>query len=570
MRTVHCALLSSFTLSTLPQLVSKRMAELGIKLEWYVSPFNQYAQEILNPSSGLLRGRQDIVFLAVDVQDLLKGLPELWTTQSVDRLSLMEKRINEYIRLLEALAVRLPQTRVFVHNFVRPDVSPNALLDYNVPGSMSEMVLRCNLMLVEKALALKSVNIMDVAGVFARSGLERSYDARYFYLGCMRFSGTAMEELADLYERNIRAELGIRKKCIVLDLDGTIWGGVLGEEGAEHIMLSDHGLGKAFQDAQRVLLNYHRAGILLAISSKNDGDLALKTIEEHPHMILRTEHFVAMRINWRDKATNLMEIADELNIGLDSLVFVDDSPFEREHVRHALPKVMVVDLPSEACDYPRWLANLTCFDTLSVTEEDKHRSKMYREERQRKEIRESAGSLEEFLRTLNIRAKIRPPDEFSIPRIAQLTQKTNQFNLTARPYTESDIIRFSKSDKWNIYCLDVEDKIGSSGIVGVAIVELDRMSRLARLDTFLLSCRILGRGIESAFLGGIIRDLKAYSIQVMVAEFLPTSRNHAAEEFLPTHHFVMEGKVWKSFLDSSYDSCPDWIELSVLRANDEE
>jgi FkbH-like protein len=370
-----------------------------------------------------------------------------------------------------------------------------------------------------------------------------------------------VEALAEYYSRLLSAFVGFRKKCIVLDLDNTLWGGTLGEDGVEHLQLSDDGPGKAFQDMQRILLDFHETGTLLAICSKNDELPAMAALREHPGMLLRPDHFASIRINWQNKAANLREIAAELNLDLNSFVFLDDSELEREEIRRLAPTVTIPDLPKDPSEYPSFLAQLSYFDALTTTEDDRRRGQMYIEDRARRTLAQTSNSLEDFLKGLQIQVVLRRGDRKSIVRLAQLSQRTNQFNLTTRRYTESDILALLEKKDWRLYGVLVSDRIGDSGVSGAASVEVDIATKTARLDTFLVSCRVLGRGIESAFLAGICSELKSAGIETLVADYIPTEKNRVAKDFLPKHGFQpVEGR-WRFPLDRGQEVCPAWIRL---------
>jgi FkbH-like protein len=379
----------------------------------------------------------------------------------------------------------------------------------------------------------------------------------------MRLGRQALEALAEHYCRLLRAFVGLRKKCIVLDLDNTLWGGILGEDGSDHLQLSDDGPGKAFHDMQRILLDYYETGTLLAICSKNDELLALSAIREHPGMLLRPNHFAAMRINWQSKADNLRQIAAELNLGLDSFVFLDDSELERAEVRRLVPAVTTPELPADPSDYPAFVAQLPYFDALSTTEDDRHRSQMYVEDRERRTLAQTSDSLEDFLLGLNIQVVVRRSDRQLVPRLAQLSQRTNQFNLTTRRYTESDLMALLENQNWRLYGVLASDRIGDSGISGAAFVQVDPAAATARLDTFLVSCRVLGRGIESAFLAGVCSNLQASGLATLLAEYLPSEKNGVAREFLPNHGFQFTELGWRRPLDNGQTGCPAWIQLKL-------
>jgi FkbH-like protein len=562
-KSLRCALLSSFTLDQLHPLVTESLRSSGIACEWYIAPFNQYPQLILKEDSDLIAFAPQLIFFAVAIEDVLDSLPSLWS-QSEERLEAGHRRIQDLVGLAERLAKRLPRTRIFMHDFLSLEPQPHALLAAKSPASVRALVLYANRLLVNLSYDCGNLFVLPLDDALAGQPRLGVLDSRFFYLAKMRLGRGALDSLTEYYRRLVLAHLGLRKKCLVLDLDNMLWGGIVGEDGPENLLIADDGPGKAFQDAQRILLQYHETGTLLAVCSRNDEQLALSILRDHPGMILRPHHFAAMRINWEDKATNLRAIAEELNLGLDSLVFLDDSAFEREQIRRVTPGVAVPDMPIDPADYPSFLARLPYFDALTVTEDDRKRGQMYVVDRQRRELQQSAATLEDFLEGLDIRVVVRRADRFVVPRLAQLTQRTNQFNLTTRRYTESDLLELAQQDGWRLYGAEARDRVGESGIVGTAIVQLGRPSATARLDTFLVSCRVLGRGIESAFLAGVLMDLKAAGMASLQAEFVPSERNAVAKDFLAQNGFVLEQDQWQRPLVDANVVCPKWIDLQLF------
>ena len=332
----------------------------------------------------------------------------------------------------------------------------------------------------------------------------------------------------------IFAVTGRSRKCIVLDLDNTLWGGVLGESGALGVVLGPHYPGLAFQNFQRALLTMWERGIILAINSKNNLSDVTEVFATNPHMILREEHFAAVRANWEEKSENVRSLAAELNIGTDSMVFLDDSPLERELMTQALPEVLVPDFSVAPEEFVNVLYALNVFHQLSLTKEDAQKGIMYAQERRRREAQDTTQSKEEYIASLGITLAVSQNAPLHIPRVAQLTQKTNQFNLTTRRYVEGDIATRFEQDY--VFDGEVTDKFGQYGIVIVAIVTV--REDMAELDTFLMSCRAMGRSVEFAFLEHCLSVLHAKGISEIEAIFAPTAKNAPVADFLPAFGFT--------------------------------
>jgi FkbH-like protein len=352
----------------------------------------------------------------------------------------------------------------------------------------------------------------------------------------------------------------------VLDLDNTLWGGIIGEDGIEGIKLGNAAPGIEYVDFQRSLLSLYNRGVILAVCSKNNYDDAIKVFQEHPFQILKEEHFAAMRINWQNKASNIAELAKEINIGLDSMVFFDDNPVERAQVSQTHPEVLVVDLPKNPRLYRETLENLDVFDVLSLTKEDMARGEMYAGKRKRAELETSMDSIEDFLRTLDLKVRIKPVDDFDTPRIVQLIGKTNQFNLTTRRYTDAEIKQFREEDTSVVYSMAVMDKFGDEGVVGVAIVK--KKDDDWWVDNMLMSCRVIGRSVETALLAKIVKDARSEGASRIIGEYIPTKKNPPAASVYENHGFRMpaqtenDGTSWILNLESDTVDVPEWIELT--------
>ena len=312
----------------------------------------------------------------------------------------------------------------------------------------------------------------------------------------------------------------------MLDLDNTLWGGVLGEDGISGIKMGGDYPGKAFAFFQKLLLQLSKAGVILTVCSKNNEADVLEAWDKNPFMVLKKEHFAAYRINWTDKATNIKELADELNLGLDSFVFIDDNPTERELIKQMLPMVSVPEFPAQPYELPVFFKMVVedYFKVYSITEEDKKKTEQYKANAARAQAQHSFTDFGAFLESLDIQITIEAANEFNIPRIAQMTQKTNQFNLTTKRYTDADVKGFL-ANGWKIWCISVADRFGDNGITGCIIINGDE------IDTFLLSCRILGKGIEKAFIKKIMTLLKEGGVSSVKAAYLPTAKNAQVADF---------------------------------------
>ena len=375
------------------------------------------------------------------------------------------------------------------------------------------------------------VKMVDFADFTARYDASTLVNWKYYLMSQTLLNPKLAKDFQAWWQR-AQEELELkRKKCLVLDLDNTLWGGVLGEEGVDGIHLGGDYPGKAFSYWQRALLQLSRNGVILAICSKNNMSDVDEVWEHNPHVVLKREHFAAMRINWQDKATNIDELARELNIGLDSMVFIDDNPAERELIRQRLPQVEVPEFPDKPYQLMPFFKMLVdkYFRVYTVTAEDRNKTEQYRANAQRRAEQARFADLDDYLYSLDIAIDVIPADEHNVPRIAQMTQKTNQFNLTTRRYTDADVTQFVGRG-WRIYCMSVSDRFGDNGITGTIFLRPVDDETVA-IDTLLLSCRILGKGIEEAFFKTVLNLMRLDGYRRVQALYIPTAKNAQTADF---------------------------------------
>jgi FkbH-like protein len=375
---------------------------------------------------------------------------------------------------------------------------------------------------------------IDLDGLQRYLGAANCSDSRKWYLYHQPYPEEFWMLLGEDIARTYAALIGLSKKCVVVDCDNTLWGGVVGEDGLEGIQIGSTFPGNAFCDFQQQLIDLHNEGVFISITSKNNEADVWEVFEKHDGMLLKRSHLAAWRINWLPKVENIKEIAVELNIGLDSFVFVDDSNFEIESVKQMLPQVTCIQVPEEPADLPDAFAAPRLFDRLSVTSEDLARTAMASQERGRKEAMTTMNK-EDFLKSLGLVVDVFEVGGAHVGRVVQLINKTNQFNLTTIRRTQDDVEALRAGNDHRLFAMRVNDRFGDYGLVGVAIVSISDLTW--DLDTFLLSCRVLGRGVETAFLAGIKDTAQVSGATSMVAHFLPTPKNKPAGTFLPDHRF---------------------------------
>jgi FkbH-like protein len=541
---IKVAILSSFTINGLEEALRVKCAESDITCATYLCGYGQYNQDILDQSSKLYEFSPDITFMIIDTRSVLSTLFYTpYTIPANDRRTYIDKRVADFVNLVKTFKNRTG-SKLVLTNCSIPTYSPYGICEVRTEYGLKEMVYDFNARLSDAFRSDPQVFLFDFNSFVAKYGEINVLDYRQFLVGDIKVSLSYIPHLAEELMGYVKANLGVNRKCIVLDLDNTLWGGIIGEDGFDRIDLSLKPPGMAFMEFQRVLLALYQRGVILAINSRNNEDEALRAIRDHPFMVLREEHFATMKINWSDKISNMKEIAQELNIGLDSIVYFDDDPINRELMSKAIPQIKTIDLPDDPSLYASTLMRINDFNTLVMTNEDRKRGEMYREEHKRTELKRSSSNLEDFLKQLEIRVTMKKANNFTIPRIAQLTLKTNQFNLTTRRYQEEDVETLARNHTKLIGCAQTQDKFGDNGITGVYIVNKNHLDKEWFIDTFLLSCRVMGRGIEDAMMGYILSKAKEEGVIKVKAEFIPTKKNKPCEQLLPNFGFKKEGEQW--------------------------
>jgi len=541
---VKIGILGSFTLNGIKETLNVKCDEAGFLLKPYIGKYNQYNQELLDSSSGLYSFKPDLTILFLDLRDFLGEhyhFPYRLTAQK--RRSLVREKMERILCLVRAFT-KYGTGKLILKNFSVPTHSTMGILESKQEFGFFEMVRSLNRSLEEKFRENPRVYVFDYDNFLNRHGKLEASDDKMLYLADMKLNQNLIPPLCDEYMRYIKAIKGKTRKCIVLDLDNTLWGGIVGEDGFDGIKLGPTSPGNAFMEFQKYLLSLTERGIILAINSSNNQQDAIKVIKEHPYMVLKEQHFASIKINWDNKPNNMIEIAKELNVGLESLVYIDDDKRNRQLMREMLPRVLVLELPEDPALYLRALKDCTDLDALHITEEDRKRGLMYVQERERKDVRLLFDDMAGFLAHLEIRVKIAKADSFSIPRISQLAQRTNQFNLTTRRYGEETIRSIMQKDGYEVYSISVEDKFGDSGISGAVIFKKKGDSLF--LDNFLMSCRVLGKGVERTVIAFCVEKARKAKTRYLICEYIPTEKNAIARDFLADSGFVFIKKENKS------------------------
>jgi FkbH-like protein len=564
--TLRLAIVRSFTLEPVVPLLRAAAFYYRLYLQVQVGDYNAYMQEILDENSSLYSFNPDVAILAVRTADIA---PALWNDYSglatADVPAAVERVSGHLEQAVTAFRER-SKAALILHTLEQPLRTAFGVLDSQLEISQSDTIQTLNREIRRMARQQTGVYVLDYDALVARHGRLLWQDERKLFSVRLPIAAHQLIRLADEWSRLLVPLSGRIAKALVVDLDNTLWGGVIGEDGMTGIKLGTDYPGVAYQMLQKAMQELSRKGILLAICSKNNPDDAIEVLEKHPGMLLRPADFSAIRINWNDKAQNLREIAAELNIGLDSVAFLDDNPFEREQVRSAFPEVFVLNLPDDPIQYAAVIRDYPPFERLTLSTEDQHRTSFYAEQRERAEVEQNFQSKEDFFRYLQQEVEIAPMRPATLARISQLTQKTNQFNLTTRRYSEQQLTEMAGMPGCHVLAMRVKDRFGDHGLVGVAITH-DKQDA-CEIDTFLLSCRVIGRSAETALLSAIAKDAAARGCNQLVGSFLPTRKNAAAKNFFcqsgfTCHRQDSEGSQWILDLQKQQITCPDWIKLSV-------
>jgi FkbH-like protein len=558
---VRIAILRNIVIEPIAPYLKVLCSRFGLRLSLQLRNYDNLQEDVFNAASPLYEFTPDIIVLALRLQLLaprmVLGYTSLTAAESHELSLTVLERVQD---LVQAIRKRSPAV-ILVHNFERPCWPAYGILDAQWTHGQQAAVVRLNQGLAERFQSVGRAFVVDLDGVLSRLGYDHAIDDRYWHVGRAPYRPPLLEQLSREYARFSAALKGKAKKCLVLDCDNTLWGGIVGEDGINGIHLGTDYPGSAYLEFQHAVLDLYNRGILLALNSKNNERDVLEVLERHPASLLKPTHFVAKRINWTDKATNLREIASELRIGTDSLVFLDDSPAECAYVRGMLPEVEVVQMPADPTSYRRVLESLGWFDTLALTEEDKKRSGLYQQEIQRQRLRQESNSIEDYLRSLEMRMHIALADDYSIPRIAQLTQKTNQFNVTTKRYTEQNIGLMNDDPMVDVFYASVQDRFSDNGIIAVAIVRYE--NDLAAIDTFLMSCRVIGRGIEQTLLATILQAARDRNCRTVQGEYIATAKNEPVKNLFAQNGFTpveqAERSLWTRELSSPLLQNPDWF-----------
>lgn len=518
-------LISNATSDFLAPALVATAARHGIALECVAGAYDQAIQESLNPESTIHLSKPNAVLIALD----WRGLPMRSSLGRRDAAESTVRAVVDHLNLIRnGIQQNVPALCIF-QNLAAPPETLFGSLDRAVPGSPRDVVDRVNQAIAEEVWTAGGA-LLDVAGIAETVGLANWHSPSDWNMAKLPFSQEFIPLYAEHVCRLIAAHCGKSRRCLILDLDNTLWGGVIGDDGLKGIRVAQGDpAGEAYLELQRYALSLRGRGIVLAVCSKNEDENARAPFRQHPDMLLREEHFAVFQANWIDKATNIQAIADELALGLESLVFVDDNPFERTLVRNTLPQVAAPELPSDPALYARTLSAAGYFEAGAFLEEDLERAKYYDNNARRAVLQKQVGNLNEYLASLKMEIVFQPFDETGRARITQLINKSNQFNLTTRRYSEVEVARIETDPSCFTMQVRLTDTFGDNGMISVVICRAPSREEW-EIDTWLMSCRVLARCVESMVLRELLQHARGRNIRKLIGVYRPTDRNKLVEQ----------------------------------------
>lgn len=490
----------------------------GIALTVFDADYNQIDAQVMDSASELYQMKPDFTLIWMCTEKLYEEF-----CQSTVRGTFAETVIERLERYWERVNAGY-RTTILQCNFLQLDDRTFGNYGNKTQDSFIFSLRKLNYLLMERCLRQKNVFVIDLLYIQEKYGADVLRDNKMYCIAKLPVSTKMLPEAAKQVVDVIKAVKGGVKKCVILDLDNTLWGGVIGDDGLEHIQIGELGLGHAFTEFQMWLKELKKRGILLAVCSKNEEATAKEPFERHPEMVLRMEDFSMFVANWEDKASNIRYIQNTLNIGMDSIVFLDDNPFERDLVKSMIPEITVPNLPEDPSEYVSYIKSLNLFETASYSEADRERTRQYQEEVGRLAQQNQFSDYGEYLESLEMTAQAKAFDEFHYARIAQLTQRSNQFNLRTVRYTEQEIAELADDERHLTLYFTLRDKFGDYGLISVVVLDKQE-NKTIFISEWLMSCRVLKRGMEEFIMDEIVEAAKCNGFEIIEGEYIATAKN---------------------------------------------
>jgi FkbH-like protein len=526
------------------QFLRKAIRALGcsekLAIELFEADFDQMDAQILDKTSEMYQFKPEFIVLYPSGERLWNRFT---ATPTATRATFAAQILDEIGNWWKTIG-HTCNAKVIHLNFVEINDKTFGNFATKTEVSFPYQVKKLNLELMNLARGHKQIFIADLAALASETGYGTAHDPRLYATAKVALALDFLPSVAKAILDIMQAASGKIHKCLVLDLDNTVWGGIIGDDGMEKIEIGELGLGHAFDSLQQWARELKNRGIILAVCSKNDEDTARKPFKEHPDMTLRLNDIAVFIANWDNKVDNLKQIQKVLNIGFDSMVFVDDNPFERNLVREFLPDVAVPELPEDPALYVPYLRSLNLFETISYSEEDLQRTRQYQVEIERTDFQKSFTSIEDYLGGLQMKAIVRPFEAYTVPRVAQLAQRSNQFNLRTIRYTDAEVEQMRDSSEFITLAFQLRDKFGDHGLIAVVILRKMENS-CAFIDTWIMSCRVLKRGMEEFTVNQMAKRARMHGIQRLVGEYIPTAKNGMVETLFSRMGFIKGDSKWE-------------------------
>ncbi len=515
----------------------------GVNFEIWEADYDQIDLQVFDMRSDLYAFKPDYIFIHRSVEHLLTSF-----YKTHDKNGFYEQQAA-YTKQLCTQVKGFSQAKLILNNFAEINdwVAGNYAATHN--ESFVTQVRRLNLELTTLVNDFAGLLIMDLAGMTAQYGYKNMVDAKLYVTADINYSLDFLPHFAAKLFDIIQAARGVIKKCIILDLDNTLWGGIIGDDGIEGIQLGSLGIGKAYTLLQLWLLELKKRGIILAVCSKNTESIAIEPFEKHPDMVLKKSDIAVFVANWDNKVDNILHIQNVLNIGMDSMVFLDDNPFEREMVKNAIPEITVPDLPEDPAEYTQFLKELNLFETTALTKADEDRTRQYQEESKRIELKRTYTNEKEYLQSLKMQCKVEKFNAFNIPRIAQLSQRSNQFNLRTVRLLENEVSGMASNPAFETLAFSLSDIYGDYGLISFVILE-QLNSDILFVHSWVMSCRVLKRNMEQFALQCIVDEAKKRNAKTIIGEYLPTAKNGLVKEHYQNLGFTEKDGQWILNLDT--------------------
>lgn len=565
----------SVTVEPILPTLAVEAALAGFLLEPEIGGYGSFFEEMLSPDSALLRSGADVVLVALDLEDICSGLEDLCVRGDTDRVKgELASTTDRVAQMLQTYRSRARARLIFQGFSLPSNSSAGFVAEGQAEWSFTNAVRRLNEMLRATVAAIPDAVFLDMDALAGSFGRDRWTDRRMFLASRLPIAAPAFSAYARGLIKAVVVMFRPAKKVLCTDLDNTLWGGVLGEDGPDGIVTGSSFPGSSFWEYQALLKRLASRGVLLAaVSKNNEADVRAAFLARQADLAISLADFTALKVNWDDKSDSLAVLAQELSLGLDSFVFVDDNPVECAAVRQRLPGVTVIEV---AVDRP-WelvpaLADANLFDNLTVTQDDLARATDYKAQVERKSLEIGAASKEDFLASLEIVCTMVDAREAPLARAVQLMAKTNQFNLTTRRRSATEIEEFANRPAGLAIAVRVRDRFGDAGVTGLVLASRD--DGVCVIDSLLLSCRVIGRGIETALLAAVCQRAAAQGCHSVRGEFVPTSKNAPAADFYMRHGFAVEqdhgesGQVYTLDLSHGSVEVPQWIKMEGEQENE--